>query len=173
MKIFILIFTAAFVACGLGFTFYKPDRVLGLEAEFAFNVTDKKLLVGDAEHVVIGEVVSKLEETKDDIGPITTYSIEVQEEIKGALESSTITIVQRIGYDNFKKGIIKFEDDDYLVEGNSYVLILRYDDIIGEYRITTPKYGNVLAKEKQDKSFKEEVLTEFKEAVKNQQKPKY
>lgn len=173
LKLFMVTFTVAVVGIGLAFVFYKPDRVINYETEFAFDITDKELLVGDAPHVIVGEVVRRVEETTDDIGPITVYTIEVQEELKGALETNTLPIVQRIGYDNLKKGVVKYQDDQYLVEGNSYVFSLRYDEMIGMHRITSPKYGNILAKEKKDQSYKDEVIADFKEAVKNQKKPQF
>lgn len=168
LKTSILLVAAILLAGALAFFAYKPDRVITVNAEFAFDITDKELLVGSAGHVVIAKVLEKVKETTDGIGPVTIYTVKIEDELKGSLETDTISVAQRIGYDNLKKGVVKFEDDDYLTEGNSYILTLSYDIVFEKYRIVAPKYGNVLVKDKGNKAYDAELVAEFKDAVQNQ-----
>lgn len=182
--ILILSFLVAFGILGWVTIFFNPDSVSLTERveseksilyypEYAFDVSDKELLVGDTPNIVIAKVKSKVDETKDDIGPITIYTVEVLEELKGVLESDSISVVQRIGYDAAAGGTLKVEGDEYLAKGNSYILLLRYDPMLKKHRIVAPKHGNILVKEQGDSTYNKAIMTEFEKAIEKQRIPEY
>jgi hypothetical protein len=145
---------------------YKPDHVVVMDAEQAFDVTNKELLVGWADDVFVGTVELKEKESKDEVGPYTVYKVKVEETIKGSLKGS-VAISQRIGYDNNKKALFKFEGDDYLVANKKYLFVSKYDAKTKTHRIV-PVHGDIVL----DTSEKEsKVKQEFKEAKKNEKNP--
>ncbi|PDO09356.1 MAG: hypothetical protein BLM47_13000 [Candidatus Reconcilbacillus cellulovorans] len=142
---------------------YKPNRVAIGHGEYAFDITDKELLVGWADNVFIGTVLKKEKEIKDDVSPLSIYEVKVEENIKGNLYGN-IKISHRGGYDNDKKVLFRFEGDDYLKVGAKYLFVSRYDSETSTHRIV-PVEGDIAldSKEKEQK-----VKKEFERAKVNQ-----
>lgn len=150
-----------------GYVFlYKPDRVIIVKPEWAFNINKKELLVGWADNVFTGVVVKKEKEIRDEVGPLTIYRVRVEKNIKGNL-AGEVTVMQRIGYDNLRKALFKFEGDDYLQEGRRYLLVAKYNEVLKSH-VIVPVTGHILI----DSAEKEKaVLLEFEEAKKKQKNP--
>ncbi|PFH90639.1 hypothetical protein [Bacillus sp. AFS088145] len=78
-----------------------------------------------------------------------------------------VIVEQRIGYEKSHKAIRKMEaEDDFLTLENSFVFATSNIKDKERYRIIVPLKGNVKIKGKNDRFPNEEILKEFKNALK-------
>lgn len=146
--------------------FNKSDNVIIPEAEYAFDVSNRDLLVGWAENVFVGTISQKVRESKDEVSPYSVYNVKVDENIKGIL-NGIITITHRVAYDNEEKALFKFEGDDFLIENSKYLFVSRKDPKTGTHTVV-PVYGTILL---DDSEKAQEIKSDFYEATKNQRDP--
>lgn len=161
----VILFTFSFVFLGYKYV-YKPDRVIEISTEDAFDLSNKDLLVGWADNVFIGTVIKKDKEVKDDISPVSTYKVQVEENIKGNL-SGVVNVSQRIGYDNDKKALVKVKGDDYLINNNKYLFIAKYNEETKAY-VIVPVHGNLKIRDAENEKT---IKSDFQKAKENQKKP--
>ncbi|MEH7612958.1 hypothetical protein [Gottfriedia acidiceleris] len=116
----------------------------------------------------VGRVVEQLDTESDEGGPYTPYKVVVESNLKGELEANQEIIVeQRIGYDRSDKALRKMDsEDDFLTHENSYVFARSNIQDKERYRIIVPLKGNGKIKGKNDRFPNEEILKEFKNALK-------
>jgi hypothetical protein len=164
-----IVSVVTFIVAGFSYEYlYKPDRSIIAHASYAYDITNEEVVVENAQHVIIGTVTKKMDERYDGLGVYTPYLVVVDTNLKGELSlNKEIEISQRMGYDNKLKATVKFrENDTYLQTGNSYVLMLTYDEHEDIYRITVPEFGNIKVKVKGSNSINEKIVNEYKEVIK-------
>lgn len=166
-KKFIIVTVSTFILSGLSYKYlYKPDNKIIAHAKYGYDITDKNLIVSDAEDVIVGTILAQKDVKEDGFGVYTPFVVKVDSTLKGSLgQDEEIIISQRIGYDNKEKATISFENDTYMEVGNSYVLSLRWDEPEGVYRIIVPEYGNVEVKDAKAKSMNEGIVEQFEKAI--------
>lgn len=97
-----------------------------IEAQYAIDLSNDRILAGFSDNIYVGKVIRRGENGQSEIGPTTSYSIEVLYQIKGSLSEKT-TVRQYGGYEN---GIFyAVENDQALKEGATYLFASRsYDE---------------------------------------------
>lgn len=148
---------------------YKPEGVVNVHSEYAFDVMDKALLTAWSDNVFVGTVVSKEREFKSDTGPKSEYKVKVEESIKGDL-NGIVKIIQDFGYDDRVKAIIKAEGDEALIENNRYLFVAKRSIKTNTLRIV-PVYGDILIKNAEEKD-KISKMYEFSESKIEESKEK-
>ncbi|WP_308637733.1 hypothetical protein [Paenibacillus silvisoli] len=120
-KIIIAVTFALFVSFVYYLTdvFTKTNDVIILENSYAFDVTDKELLVGWADNVFVATVDKKVKETKDELSPFSIYKVSVEENIKGELPKN-VQIGHRVAYDDDHDALYKEDGAEYLAEEQQY-----------------------------------------------------
>ncbi|MEH7399389.1 hypothetical protein V7148_00215 [Gottfriedia acidiceleris] len=155
---------------GVLYSTNKPNRVIISNAEYEFDINKKENITEAAKQLFVGRVVEQLDTESDEGGPYTPYKVVVENNLKGELEANQEVIVeQRIGYERSHKSIRKMEvevNDDFLSTENSYVFATSNIKEKERYRIIVPLIGNVKIKGKNDRFPNEEILKEFKNALK-------
>jgi len=160
LKYFGVFFSLVILAvCGYLYL-YNPQNTIYLEAEYMFDISDKRLLVNWADNVYVGTVIKKVKEYKDDVSPVTVYDVMVQENLMGTL-SGNIQVSQRIGYDRLTKALIMFEGDNYLEEQTKYLFVSKYDPETNTHWVV-PVEGKIALKAQSDEI---KVKEEFKQAI--------
>ncbi len=156
----------------------------GSHSAQAFDVSDKRKLVGFADNVFVGRVLEQVGTSSiptSDPGPgvpRTQYSVKVLENIEGNL-SGTVTVSQEGGYITYvpdsgpKEGqrvreLVTFGEDPMLEPGQTYLFVTRYDERRDYYQITTPKFGDISINSEQERRA---LVEAFEEAAANQIKP--
>ncbi|KAB2947524.1 MAG: hypothetical protein MPEBLZ_04369 [Candidatus Methanoperedens nitroreducens] len=159
-----------------------------LSADFIFNVTDDRELVGFADNVFVGKVIAQTgnksntppPEAGDVPGfsPQTQFSVEVFENIKGNI-SGIVTMSQEGGYKE-KYSVIQLtliEGDKLLEPGKTYLFAAKFNYIDGWYTLV-PAYGDLPIKDQTDhknkverfkKAFSQEIPSKL--SMKLQKKP--
>ncbi len=168
---------------------YDGDRAVqgppsGPHSAQAFDVSDKRKLVGFADNVFVGRVLGQVGDSSiptSDPGPgvpRTQYSVRVLENIEGNL-SGTVTVSQEGGYVTYvpdsgpKEGqrvreLVTFGEDPMLEPGQTYLFVTRYDERRDYHQITTPKLGDIPINSEQERGA---LVEAFEEAAANQLRP--
>ncbi len=134
---FILPLLAALLIFGGAFLVSRSDaapQVRTMDAEYAADFSDNRILMGASHNVFVGKVIRQTGEKERGIGPETQYQVVVIENIKGNLEG-TVTVDQEGGY---RDNILYVMDGDigttgkdanaYLLQpGSTYLLATRYN----------------------------------------------
>lgn len=161
-----------------------PSGDFGSHGAFAYDVSDKRKLVGAAENVFIGQVQEqKTTVTIPDTGPppgvpYTRYSVEVQRNIKGDL-SGTVTVSQQGGVVSYIpesgpeagqriRELQALNGDTLLNTGKPYLFVTRYDESGDFYQITTPKLSDIPIDNQQER---ESLVKAFEKAQADQINP--
>jgi hypothetical protein len=166
-----MIFAASAMAAAIAFSVLGPDLFLedstenpemqNIQGSYAFDITDHKQLVGWADNVFIGKVI-ETEGTSNEDGMLETlFQVEVAENIKGQLQGRII-VNQQGGYEGNK--LLLVENDQLLMEGESYLLVSRHNNQHGWHTIV-PVYGDILIS---DESHRDELINTFKSAYENE-----
>lgn len=153
----------------------------------AFDLTDKRLLVGSASNVFVGEVVEQTGSeplpSSDPNGPAngipdtpqTQFEVSVLQNIKGTLDNR-VTLNQIGGYAEYvaimgpKKGewvreLNLFENDPLLEPGQTVLFVTNYDREKDYHYIVGQPYGDVRIESEAERK---NIVEEFKEAKRNQ-----
>lgn len=143
-------------------------------ADPAFDVSDKRLLVGFAENVFVGRVVEELgakAHASAGAGPSmprTRFSVEVVENVKGRLDG-TVTVEQDGAYLPERRCVALVNGDPLLEHGREYMLLTRRGGgQDGPHEVVAPGYGDVPVEEASDR---EALVRRFEKAAKNQRDP--
>jgi len=171
---------------GTGLWVVQTSKINYINADFAFNVSDDRELVGFADNVFIGKVIAQTGDKPNTppaeagnvsgFSPQTQFSVEVLENIKGNL-NGIITVSQYGGYEE-KGGVNELhliEGDKLLEPGKTHLFATRFNDIDGWHTIVIPNYGDLPITDQTDhqnkrerfkKAFAKEIP--FKEQNRNQ-----
>jgi hypothetical protein len=153
----------ALVLIGAGFVMYAslveepsgsgPD-VINVEADYAFEPSDKRQLVGFATNVFVGRVVEKvgaegapLSGPGDEVVPRPQFSVEVLKNIKGDL-SGQVTV-----------------SDPLLKPGQEYLFVTSYVREEGWYAIVAQPFGDVRIEDSQQRA---DLVEKFEQAHEEQ-----
>lgn len=110
--------------------FYKSTdigentKVSYVEASFSIDYSNLREVVGSADYVFVGKVVSTGETENDEVLPlpVTEYSVRVEENIKGELiTNEDITVFKDGGISDISGNLILFEGDEMPQVGSRYV----------------------------------------------------
>jgi len=99
----------------------SADRIIHIEAQYAADFSDDKVLIGSSHNVFIGKVVRQIGNKERGISPETQFEVAVIDNIKGDLHG-TVTVDQQGGY---KDGTLYVVGDDMISlspDGNGYLL---------------------------------------------------
>lgn len=174
-KVFLGATLSSFIVGGILYYNNQSSREVVAHGEYPYDITKKENVTESAKQVFVGKVIKKLEaQTDENDRKYTTYSVEVEESLKGELKAdSEIVVRQSIGYDPLQKATIKMdEEDDYLEEGSSYVFATSNIQNKDIYQIKVPVKGNLKIKDKKDKLPNETILKEYKDAIKKNKEKK-
>lgn len=146
-------------------------KVFISKAELGFNPDDLESVVGNSENVFIGTIIKKTgEQGIDPLQPRTQYEVQMVKNIKGQLPD-TVIVNQLMGYGetadengNIVKGLMKFEDQEFLQPGKMYVLSGLYSAEDNWVNLT-PVCGEELIIETE----KNEKIAKYTEAFDNQE----
>ena len=166
-----------------------PVDAMGvITADYAFDVSDDRSLVGFADNVFLGRVlkVEDIVSTSDASAPPdprSTFAVEVSENVKGSLEG-TVRVAQdggcveyRADGDYPERGIREGErvraltlvnGDSLLERGEEYLLLTRYDKRHRWHRIATAPSGDLRI---ENEKHREALVRRFERAEKNQVDP--
>lgn len=170
----------ALILIGVGFVMYAilveepsgsgPD-VINMEADYAFEPSDKRQLVGFATNVFVGRVVEKvgaegapLSGPGDEVVPRTQFSVEVLKNIKGNL-SDQVTVSQTGGYDKAESGEVRVEGDPLLKPGQEHLFVTSYVREEGWYAIVAQPFGDVRIEDRQQRT---DLVEKFEQAHEEQ-----
>ena len=145
--------------------------ISSIEASFVYNTHDPKEAVGISDYVFIGKVLSydgvqyKHRVMIENVGtvgsPYTDYTVQVDENIKGKLNTNEpICIAKEGGVTQDGKEIYVFERDEMPETGKTYIF-LGYAQPDGTIVVSGPE-SNILIND--DKS----IVDKYKEAYKNE-----
>lgn len=150
-----------------------PECVGGAISDPAFDVTDERLLVGFAENVFLGRVAEELgsegraEDAPGPYDPLTQFSVEVVENVKGGL-GGTVTVIQRGAYLP-ERGCVALVNSDPLLEpGREYVFLTSGDVRDGPHQVVAPVYGKVPVK---DAANRGALVRRYERAAEDQRDP--
>lgn len=154
----------------IGSSYFSQSEmpVVKVSGDTIADFSDKRYLVGATDHVFIGKVTS-FEGQIDAYLPISQFSIEIIDQIKGNLEKPQIVIGQYGGNDtdeNGKEIFVMYKDDPLIKIDKTYVFIANVQD--DGSLLIIPEYGNVEVKDIQDQ---DKLKNEFSEAYKNEKIP--
>lgn len=118
----------------------SPGRINYLSYQYAVDVMNDQKLVGWANNVFVGKVISQTGTKKLGSMPETQFSVEVLSSIKGNL-TGTITVNQQGGKEDNE--LILFENDKMLEVGKTYLFITRLNKE-EDWHTLVPCYGDIL-----------------------------
>ena len=167
-----------------------PVDAMGMiTADYAFDPSDDRNLVGFADNVFLGrvveveDIVSTSDTSAPPEDPRSTFAVEVSENVKGNLEG-TVRVAQdggcveyRADGDYPEQGIREGErvraltlvDGDSLLErGEEYLLLTRYDERHRWHQIAISPSGNIRI---ENEKHREALVRRFERAEKNQVDP--
>lgn len=146
-------------------------EVIELKGTPVADFTDKKQLVGLANNVFTGTVITKVDQIDLHL-PTTIFEVSININLKGKFDTEKIKVSQYGGYQEDKEGnkiLTVVEDDELLKEGDTYIFsTIKQDD--GRNHIIA-NYGNVKVKNKDTKiklekefgdAYKSEVISNLK-----------
>jgi len=150
----------------------KPvTEVVELKGTTVADFTDKKQLVGLADNVFTGTVVTKVDQIDLHL-PTTIFEVSIDKSLKGKFDSDTVKVSQYGGYQEDEDGnkiLTIVEDDELLKQGDTYIFsTIRQED--GRNHIIAA-YDNVKVKNKDEKiklekefenAHKNEIISKFK-----------
>lgn len=148
------------------YSYFFKEKDSIVNANYAFDPNEKEELVGFSSNVFVGTVIKKETEYPDEPLPLTSYQVQVDENIKGNL-TGQVNVLQRIGYDENTNTTIKFENDEFLSEGEQYLFSTNEKNEFNGYIISTPVFGNELL----TKTNEDQVVSEFIVAEENEVDP--
>lgn len=131
-KVFIIITGIAVIVLGLYVHSHNSAHTRYMDAQYAADFSDDKILVGASHNIFVGKVIEQIGTKEQDIGPETQFSVEVIENIKGNLKD--VVMVDQEG--GFKNGILYVMADEgssdkktsYLLKpGSTYLFATRYN----------------------------------------------
>ena len=167
-----------------------PVDAMGMiTADYAFDVSDDRNLVGFADNVFLGrvlkveDIVSTSDTSAPPEDPRSIFAVEVSENVKGNLEG-TVRVAQdggcveyRADGDYPEQGIREGErvraltlvnEDSLLERGEEYLLLTRYDERHRWHQIATAPSGNIRI---ENEKHREALVRRFERAEKNQVDP--
>jgi hypothetical protein len=105
------------------YTFVRASvgKIVKIDAQYAADFSNDKVLVGASHDIFVGKVVQELGSKDLGDGPETQFSVAVIDNLKGNLQG-TVTVDQQGGY---KNGVLYVVGDDHVARGNegtSYLL---------------------------------------------------
>ncbi|MHB8945074.1 MAG: hypothetical protein ACYC6I_00915 [Bacillota bacterium] len=125
----------------------SPDRISYIRYQSAVDVMNDQKLVGWADNVFLGKVISQTGTKKLGSIPETQFSVEVLKSIKGAL-AGTVTVNQQGGKEDNQ--LILLEKDKMLELGKTYLFITRLNKE-ENWHTLVPYYGDILVTEEAQK----------------------
>jgi hypothetical protein len=166
-----------------------PVDAMGMiTADYAFDVSDDRSLVGFADNVFLGRVlkVEDIVSTSDTSAPPdprSTFAVEVSENVKGSLEG-TVRVAQDGGCVEYRadgdypeqgiregervRALMLVDGDSLLERGEEYLLLTRYDERHRWHHIETASSGNIRI---ENEKHREALVRRFERAEKNQTDP--
>lgn len=144
-----------------------------IHGAWAFDVTDKRLLVGFSDDVFVGRVIKQVgSQGAPSLGegtsllPQTQFKVSVKDAIKGDLNGTVI--VNQSGGTDAETGELYLVDGNPLLEPKqTYLFSTKYSPENDWHEIVVEGYGDVPFKNKSEKKQKE-LKEKFKKAKKNQ-----
>lgn len=132
--------TAAHTGCG-------PDaETVNIVTDPAFDVSDRRQLVGYVDNVFVGRVVRKLDNVppSENVPPLPTtlFAVEVEENIKGHL-SGTVTVVQGGGCNPARNQVVLINNDPLLKPGEEAVFSTSEDSPDGPHSMVGDRFSHV------------------------------
>lgn len=162
---------AAVVVVGLLVAFAGPSEtesrhVSVIEASFAFDPADERLLADFASNVFVGRVHGNRGTKKHGAtGNVpylkTDYAVTVLENLKGEL-SGDVMVNQQGGYDEDSNTEYRVEGDAPLRPGRVYLFVTKYVPEQAAYSIVAPRFGDLPA---DDDAQREKVKEKFRKAI--------
>ena len=133
----------------------NESEIRYIASDFLVDVTDDRVLAGAAHNIFIGKVIAQTG-TKTDRHPMTQFSVEVIENIKGNF-TGTITVNQEGGYENIdgKNYLFLMEGDKLIKPGKTYLFATRVNDAEGWHTLV-PVYGDIPIEDQNDQKDKKE-----------------
>lgn len=150
-----------------------PECVGGAIEDPAFDVTEERLLVGFADNVFVGRVAEELgseglaEDAAGPYDPLTRFSVEVVENVKGGL-GGTVTVIQRGAYLPERGCVALVNSDPLLDPGREYMFLTSGDGRDGPHQIVAPVYGKVSVEDAPDR---EALVRRYERAAEDQRDP--
>jgi hypothetical protein len=156
--------TASRTSCG-------PDaQTVNIVTEPAFDVSDKRQLVGYVDNVFVGRVLRKLDNVPPSENmpplPTTLFAVEVEENIKGSL-SGTVTVVQGGGCNPARNQIVLINNDPPLQPGEEAVFSTSEDSPQGPHSMVGDRFSHVTV----ETETQEARVTDTFQAAKRRQVP--
>lgn len=148
-------------------------KTYSAHTSFAFDVSNKRKLAGFAEQVFVGRVIEKIgEEGKattnpGTVIPQTQFRVEVLEVIEGTI-SDEVVVNQQGGYDPEDNSVLLMENDPLLQRGATYLFLTRTDPEKQWLAVVAPGYADIRMTSPEQR---ERVVSEFRVAVANQERP--
>jgi len=128
--------------------FLTLNNVTSIHSSSVINRTDDRELVGFADNVFIGKVISQSGNKKLGAMPETQFKVEVLDNIKGKLEG-TIIVNQQGGRDEDGQ-LYLFDNDKMLELGKTYLFITRHHKE-ENWHTLVPRFGDILIEDNAQK----------------------
>lgn len=143
-------------------TAQEPKRV-HVEVSYVTDFRDARRLVGFADNVFIGRVISQ-DKTHIRVDlPQTLFNVDVIHNIKGSLPS-TVLVNQQGGFNADENTMVLLENDPLLEPGKTYMFATKVDGD-GAWHTAVPVYGNAKIKDEQERK----AVTDKLEKAKKEQ----
>ncbi len=112
-----------------------------IDGTYSVDVTDFKQVVGDSDYVIVAEVKDYVDTSYSVTGlPLTEYSVQVVENIKGKLDTTTeIDLIKEGGLNKKHSAFIVYENDFLPQIGKTYIFCL-YGQSSGAIRACGQNY---------------------------------
>lgn len=123
-----------FASCSFGMSKDEVAKIIGTNkfpidtyhASYAVDVSDLRAVVGDSDYVVVAKVTDYLSTTYSASGmPLTEYTVQVVENIKGHLDTTKeISIIKEGGLNEKNNKFIIYENDILPQVGKYYIFCI-------------------------------------------------
>lgn len=131
-----------------------------VQVSFPTDFSDRQRLVGFADNVFVGHVLSQDRTGLNNNLPVTFYTVEVLKNLKGDLNGK-VTVRQEGGWDERQQAVVLFEETSLLIPDQTYLFVTISRNGV-DFHTTITKYGHVLLA---DETSKEQVVKEFEHAI--------
>jgi hypothetical protein len=139
----------------------SSSKTVVLHPSYVSDFSDDSALVGFAQNVFIGEIVSEKGNKKLSEYPETQFNVKVIENIKGNL-SGTVIVNQEGGY--LDKTLYVVENDTMLKQGKKYLFATRYNKA-ENFHTVIPVNGKVnIDSNEKIKDFSDRFKNAYKQA---------
>lgn len=142
----------------------KEAQTVNVEVSYVTDFRDARRLVGFADNVFIGRVISQ-DKTHIRVDlPQTLFNVDVVHNIKGSLPSSVL-VNQQGGFNADENTMVLLENDPLLEPGKTYLFATKVDGD-GAWHTAVPVYGNAKIKdEKEHKTLIDKLEKAKKEQI--------